>query len=231
MLFDICTIDQRPKDWGQSTIVIPKYTSKMVILLDNGHAKSTPGKRQRLKNGSYFFEYEFNRQIVERIAKKLDLLGIKYEIITPEVNTDIPLSTRANRVNQYCAKYGTSNCFLISVHSNAYGDGITFTSSKGWSVYTTKGKTKSDEYSTVMWNEADRILPKYGFTLRKDVTDGDPDYEENFTIIYKSKCPAVLTENLFFTNEKEVEFLMSDEGQNAIADIHVEAIKKIIKDR
>lgn len=201
----------------------------MVILLDAGHAKNTSGKRQKLKNGSYFFEYLFNRQIVKKIANKLSALGIKYEIVTPEDNYDVSLSIRAARVNNYCNKYGTDNCFLISVHSNALGDGITFTNAKGWSIYTTKGKTKSDEYATVMWNVANKILPKYGFTLRKDMLDGDPDYEENFTIIYKSKCPAVLTENLFFTNEKEVAFLMSEEGQEVIANIHVEAIKQIIK--
>lgn len=201
----------------------------MVILLDAGHAKNTPGKRQKLKDDSYFFEYLFNRQIVKKIANKLSILGIRYEIITPEDNYDVPLSTRVSRANNYCNKYGKDNCFLISVHSNAYGDGITFTNSKGWSVYTTKGKTKSDEYATIMWNKANQILPRYGFTLRKDITDGDPDYEENFTVIYKTKCPAVLTENLFFTNEKEVTFLMSEEGQNAIADIHVEAIKEIVR--
>lgn len=221
MLFNICTKDQQPK-----LIILQK--SKMVILLDNGHAKNTPGKRQKLSDGSYFFEYEFNRQIVARIVKKLNLLGIKYEIITPEENYDVALSVRANRVNQYCNKYGKDNCLLISVHSNAFGDGIHFSSAKGWSIYTTKGKTKSDEYATIMWDEANKILPKYNFTLRKDMTDGDPDYEENFTILYKSKCPAVLTENLFFTNQDEVKFLMSDEGQEAIADIHVNAIRKIV---
>ena len=125
MLFNFCTKDQQPE------VVTIKQESKMVILLDNGHAKNTLGKRQKLKDGSYFFEYEFNRQIVARIRKKLDLLGIKYEIITPEVNYDVALSTRASRVNEYCNKYGKDNCFLISVHSNAFGDGIHFSSAKG----------------------------------------------------------------------------------------------------
>jgi len=66
-------------------------------------------------------------------------------------------------------------------------------------------------------------------TLRKDMSDGDPDYEENFTVIYKTKCPAVLTENLFMDNKTDVAFLMSDEGRNVITDIHVNAIKRICK--
>jgi flagellar motor component MotA len=35
--------------------------------------------------------------------------------------------------------------------------------------------------------------------IRKDMTDGDSDKEENFTIIYGANCPAVLIENFFNT--------------------------------
>ena len=55
----------------------------------------------------------------------------------------------------------------------------------------------------------------------------DLDYEENFTVIYKTVCPAILTENLFMDNKTDVEFLMSDEGRNKIAQIHVNAIKRL----
>lgn len=199
------------------------------ILLDNGHASSTPGKRQLLEDGSYFFEYEFNRDIVQRIAYKLDNLGIPYDILVPEVDTDVSLSARAARANSCCSKYGTGKCFLISVHSNAFGDGKTFTDAKGWSVWTTKTLTKSDEYATILYKNAETILKKYGITTRANWEDGDPDYEENFTVIYKTWCPAVLTENLFFTNEKEVTWLMTEEGKEAIAEIHVLGIEEIIK--
>lgn len=206
----------------------PYEGTSIHILLDNGHASSTSGKRMLLEDGSYFFEYNFNREIVQRIAGKLDDLGIPYEILVPEVDDDIALSTRAARANSYCTKYGTFNCLFISVHSNACGDGKTFNSAKGWEVWTTKGLTKSDRFATVMYEEAEKILPLYGMTLRSDMSDGDPDKEENYTVIYKTWCPAVLTENMFFTNKKEVYWIMSDEGQEAIADIHVNAIKRMI---
>ena len=100
------------------------YNPDMVMLLDNGHASTTSGKRSPVwEDGYQFFEYEFNRDIVARIAKELDKLGIKYHIITPEVDKDIKLSERAKRVNAYCNEYGKNNCFLISVHANASGKG------------------------------------------------------------------------------------------------------------
>ena len=37
---------------------------------------------------------------------------------------------------------------------------------------------------------------------------------------------AVLTENLFHTNKKDCKFLMSEEGRETIANIHVNAILK-----
>ena len=204
-----------------------------VILLDNGHAKSTPGKRGPLfSDGTRFFEWEFNRDVVARIAKGLDELKIKYHVLVPEIEEDIALSERAKRANEYCKKYGTKNCFFISVHSNAFGDGQKWETPGGWSVYTTVGVTKSDEYGKVMYEVAKEMLEPYGFKCRdgkghKDGNEG-PDYEENFTVIYKTWCPAILTENLFFTNEKESAFLMTDEGRQVIADIHIEAIKRIV---
>lgn len=200
----------------------------MVILLDNGHASKTKGKRSpKMEDGTQFFEYEFNRDIVKRIAEMLDKEGIKYHILVPEVDTDVALSRRASRANKYCKEYGTGNCLLISVHANAAGYGTEWMNARGWSIYTTKGTTKSDAYATIFYEEAEKVLSQLGFKMRKDMSDGDPDWEENFTILYKAWCPAVLTENLFYDNKEDVKFLMTDEGRQTIAQIHVNAIKRI----
>ena len=205
-----------------------------VVLLDNGHAKSTPGKRSpKFDDGRQFFEYEFNRDVVKRIAKSLDELGIKNHVLVPEVDKDIALSERARRANEYCKQYGKDKCFFISVHSNAYGMGETWEAPGKWSVWTTVGVTKSDEYGKILYEAAEELLKPYGFGCRDGKVQGNgnagPDYEENFTVIYKAWCPAVLTENLFYTNRKECEWLMTDTGRQVIADIHVEGIKRIIE--
>ena len=203
------------------------------VLLDNGHAKSTPGKRSPiLDNGERFYEWEFNRDVVDRIAKGLDKLGIKYHILVPETDKDVALSERAKRANNYCSKYGTKNCLFISVHSNAYGKGDKWETPGRWSVWTTVGVTKSDEYAKVMYGVAEEMLKPYGFGCRDGKVQGNgnagPDYEENFTVLYKTWCPAILTENLFYTNKKECEWLMTETGRQVIADIHIEGIRRII---
>lgn len=208
----------------------PSYNGK-IILLDNGHGKNCNGKRSpKFEDGSQFFEYEFSRDIVRRIANKLDEIGVLYRILVPEVDEDIKLTERARRANEICAEYGKEDCIFISVHANAAGNGSEWKNARGWSVWTTKGNTKSDPIATIFFEEAEKILPKCGMTLRKDITDGDPDYEENFTVIYKTVCPAVLTENLFMDNKTDVQFLMSDVGRDIIAQIHVNAIKRLCFD-
>ena len=207
--------------------------SNFVVLLDNGHAKSTPGKRSpKLDDGRIFYEWEFNRDVVARIADGLTKLGIKHHILVPEIETDVALSERANRANKYCKQYGTKNCFFISVHSNAFGKEGKWEDPGRWSVWTTVGVTKSDEYGKIFYKVAEEMLEPYGFACRDGKVQGNgndgPDYESNFTVIYKTWCPAILTENLFYTNKRECEWLMTNEGRQVIADIHIEAIKRII---
>lgn len=207
--------------------------TNFVILLDNGHAKSTAGKRSpKMDDGRIFYEWEFNRDVVARIAKGLDKLVIKYHILVPEVEKDVALTERANRANAYCKKYGTKNCLFVSVHANAFGDGKKWEDPGKWSVWTTVGVTQSDAYGEVFYDVADEMLRPYGFGCRNGKVQGNgndgPDYESNFTVLYKTWCPAVLTENMFYTNKRECEWLMTDEGRQVIANIHIEAIRRII---
>ena len=44
---------------------------KSMVILDNGHGKETSGKRSPIwSDGSQLFEWEFNRDIVQRISNK-----------------------------------------------------------------------------------------------------------------------------------------------------------------
>lgn len=209
---------------------------ELVVLLDNGHASSTPGKRSpKFGDESQFFEYEFNRDVVARLSKLLAREGIRYEIITPEKDYDVPLSTRAARANSYCSQYGIANCLFISVHSDAYGDGVHWTSPNGWEVYTCVGETKSDAVAIMFWEEAKKLFPTYNRKVRngKNQPEGNdgPDYEANFTVLVKTNCPAILTENFFYTNEDECKWLKTDEARDAVALLHLNGIKRWIESK
>ena len=60
--------------------------------------------------------------------------------------------------------------------------------------------------------------------FRKETTDSNPDKEATINALVRTKCAAVLTENLFQDNKADVAFLTSEEGKKAIVDLHKEAI-------
>lgn len=190
----------------------------MKILIDNGHGQTIAGKRSP---DGRFLEYRFNRIIAAAVVADLQDRGYDAELLVPEED-DIPLKDRCSRVNEIVSREGKQNVILISIHANAFGNGADWTSPSGWSVYTTKGQTAADDLAEQLAKAAIKNLPQ--MKMRADKSDGDSDYEENFYILRHTACPAVLTENGFYTNQDDLAILESREGRRAITDLHVEGI-------
>ena len=186
----------------------------MKVLIDNGHGANTPGKRSP---DGRLIEYAYAREIAGRVVFELRKKGIDAEQIVKE-EVDVPLSERCRRVNEYKA----SEAILISIHCNAAGGGSTWMQARGWEAWTSMGQTKADKLATCLHEAAEKYLP--GMKIREDITDGDPDKESGFYILKYTKCPAVLTENLFQDNRTDVDFLLSEAGKRAIVDLHVNGI-------
>lgn len=193
----------------------------MKILIDNGHGVDTAGKRS--PDGS-LREYKYTREIAEKVVSELKKRGFDAERIVTEEN-DISLSERCRRVNSICDRIGTKNVILVSIHCNASGTG----KGTGWEIHTSPGKTKADDLAQVFWDMANRM---FGGTwkIRGDWSDGDGDWENNFYILKKTSCPAVLTENFFMDNETDCKFLLSPEGKAQIIQLHVDSILKYIEE-
>ena len=195
----------------------------MKILLDPGHGSNTPGKRS--PDGS-LLEYAYTREIADLVFHGLRREGYDVEVIVHE-ESDVPLKDRVCRVNEACREYGNSNVLLVSIHCNAAGDGTEWKNATGWECYTSPGKTKADRLATALCQEAVLYMPNAS-KLRTDYSDGDPDKEARFYMLIHSKCPAVLTENLFMDNKAECKYLLSLKGKATIANIHIQGIKKYL---
>lgn len=194
-----------------------KKQSRFVILIDNGHGKDTKGKRSP---DGRILEYKYAREIASAVQRQLESHGYDARLLVPETN-DVSLTERAKRANLVCAKEGSMNVILISIHCNAAGNGP-WMNARGWSAFTSKGTTKADIVANFLYEEAERQFA--GLKIRKDMSDGDPDWEEGFYILRKTVCPAVLTENFFQDNQEDVEYLLSAEGRSAIIATHVNGI-------
>lgn len=196
----------------------------ITLLLDNGHGDPplTGGKCSPDKT---ILEYYWARDMVQRIARKARAAGIPVEIIVPE-KIDIPLKTRTNRVNAIChAKGGSKNCVLISVHINAAGGDGKWHDARGWCGFIApNASANSKRLARILWEHADRA----GLRGNRCVP-AERYWVKSLAMCRDTNCPAVLTENLFMDNRADAEYLKSEAGKEAIADLHIAAIKEYIK--
>ena len=194
----------------------------MKVLIDPGHGIDTPGKRSP---DGLFLEYLWNRQVADLLMERLVSMGIDASLVVTETN-DVTLRNRVNRVNTICNKVGASNVLLVSIHANAAGNGSSWMNAKGWSCYTSKGKTKSDQVAECLYEAFEEEFPDR--KIRKDMSDGDKDWEANFFVLEKSRCPAVLLENFFYDNKEECAFLLKEETKRRIASAAAKGIAKYV---
>ena len=211
----------------------------MIILIDNGHGSNTIGKASPVLDESLVIddaftynkklrEWKYTRIISTDVVDSLKAYGYDARLLVPEA-TDISLSERVRRVNTLCNKVGKNNVILLSVHANAKGNGASWESGSGWEAWTTVGQTESDVLAECLYKRAEKNFK--GRKIRKDVADGDSDKEENFYILRKTLCPAVLTENFFYDNLSDIRYMSSDEGVHGVVRTHVEGIIDYLQHR
>ena len=187
---------------------------KFLWLLDGGHAPATAGKRSpKLEDGRQLIEFEFARDVVNRIAKRLEELGIAHHILTPKTVYDLKPSRRAKIANEIdsSAQLPTR---LVSVHANAAGEGGWYDAGGITVLYypsSTKGKAMAQDLQT-------KLVSALG------LRDRGIKPRDDLSILEMTDMPAILSENGFYTDREEVEILLSDEGRQTIADAHVQFI-------
>lgn len=199
---------------------VQKFPSKTLVILDAGHGIDTPGKRSPVwSNNTQLFEWKFNRDIVDSIIGYLQVANISYVKLIEE-SQDISLKERVDRINTiYKENKDKYKVYLISIHGNAADNAPT---ANGIEVFTSIGETKSDTIAEVFYSK----LKNLGWKMRPNRSNKGGK-EENFYILKNSHCPAVLTENGFYTNEEECKKMLEFYWQKQIALAHYKAIQDI----
>lgn len=184
----------------------------MKVLIDNGHGIDTPGK---CSPDGLLKEYEYNRRLAAAICAGLTARGISIKRIVTE-NHDVCLRERVRRVN---AEVCNDSCLLVSVHVNAGGCG-NWVAARGWSAFTClHPSVQSMRLARLLTHEAEaaglsgnRRTPDAGF------------WRADLAICRDTRCPAVLTENMFMDNREDLTYLLSDNAVERLADIHISGI-------
>ncbi|MBD3589580.1 N-acetylmuramoyl-L-alanine amidase [Bacteroides sp. GM023] len=191
----------------------------MKVLIDNGHGENTPGKRSpdgRLR------EWTYSREIADMVVAGLRKKGIDAERIVKE-DSDIPLSERCRRANAIYKETG-KKAILVSIHCNAAGSGTSWVNAHGWSVFVSNNASASSKkLAACLCEEAESLKLQVRRPAPKQ-----PYWQQNLAICRDTNCPAVLTENFFQDNKDDVEFLLSPQGKDVVARIHIEGITKYL---
>jgi len=159
----------------------------MKYIIDPGHGGMafghyfTPGKRWQ---GLY--EGEFNRDVAQYLCRMSD----RYLNIAPGP-IRIPLTPRIKFINKLAA---VEDCTVISIHANAVDTkGEKWAQANGHRIFTCKNpSSKSNLLASIIDENFKNTISSYGQVKRK-----------NFDIVYKTKCPAVLAECAFMTNDED----------------------------
>lgn len=218
-------VDNKPEVKPEATPEPEAPKGRYLWCLDNGHGKKTLGKRSPIfdDGSTQLFEYEFNRDVVKRIAAGLDEHDISYFIVVPEVDIDDFLEGRVDRANNFKTELPK---LYVSVHSNA----APARSSNDWASDSISGietwhfhnSNRGQKMASIFQRH---LLEKTKFKNRH--LKSRP--ESQFFVLRKTKMTAVLTENGFYNNKSEAANLMKPEVRQQIADAHIAAILEIEK--
>ncbi len=195
------------------------------IFLDAGHGGldksgkyvTAPSKqfehtKGTFHNGRWFYEGVWNRTLTNRVAAKLKNLQIPHLVVSHEY-LDNSLASRVEYANWYHKNFKQG--LYISNHSNAGGG-----AARGFEVYTSPGKTKSDEIANLHWENVKSLLGNT-ISYRPDTADGDFDKEARFYVLVNTNMPAILVEHLFFDNFEDASLLMNDNIVELFAEAQV----------
>lgn len=193
--------------------------SAYLWILDFGHGglrkdgtyTTAPAKMFKFPNGLTVYEGVINRAIGAMVKKALIAKRIDYAVVSDDVE-DTSLEQRVRTADAIYAK--DKRAVYLSIHSNASPEH----NGSGWELFTYfQGVTETKSKKIV------RVFERFYRDMGKMFKFRGVK-EENFYVLRKTDCPAILVENLFFDNIGDAQFLISAEGQQHIADIIVSAI-------
>lgn len=187
--------------------------SKHLWLLDPGHGgmldgkyATAPKKMWDFGNGFVVYEGVTNRAITRKLIDLLRAAQIDFAVVA-DWHEDTPLEQRTRTADSIYSK--DKRAVYLSIHSNAGGG-------QGLEIFTGPGQTHSDDFGQVFQSVYRKEANMFKFRGLK---------EENFYVLRKTDCPALLVENLFFDDKTEAMFLMSEEGQKFLAELMFKCIQ------
>lgn len=179
------------------------------VVLDPGHGMETAGKCS--PDGSYL-EHEFNLDMAKRLTAVLERHGVEVSL-TRSDRRDASLAARVGLAN----KISDLDLF-VSLHSNASGDGKSWTSPKGFGIYTsasgeTAGRNKAAR--AILARAKENGISLWGNGLFHNI---------GLYVLKHTQAPAVLIEHGFHTNQQDVALLKTSAYRDRLVEVDAKGI-------
>ena len=214
----------------------PDHRQRYLWCIDAGHGEYSRGKRSPVLDSPVFIiteqytlrEWEFNRDVAERLIELLVAAGIAFMRTMPQDGRHgNALAERVRSANQYITDLPKRG---VSIHSNAVGNGGWVPEVDGVETWhysrSNIGKKVASVFNRRIHAAAERFsfsrglgtLPNRGLKYK---TTGE------FYVLKNTGYPNVLTETLFMTSPNGVKMLADPEFRQEIAEAHFDAIIEI----
>lgn len=216
---------EKPKEPEVNEPITDNHIPSYCWCLDAGHGWQTEGKRSpKLPSGYQLIEYEFNRDIVERIIEQLSALGIAYMRTMPQHGKyGNALVERVRSANSHPTDLPK---IFVSVHGNAAPANseqeFTSDSIRGIETWYHYGSKVSRSLALTFQGHLIKKLRCRDRGVKSRPTS-------QFYVLRATAMPTILTENLFYNNRFDLLEMRDNEVRQLIANAHVDAIVEIEK--
>lgn len=198
---------------------------KLVFILDPGHYPEQPGKRSPvLQDGRQFLEWKANYAIasaITDISAALKNLDVVYPLSQyPKAANN--LKTRASLYKQAALSVYPHQTLVVSIHSNAAGDG------EKWHV--------AQGIETYYWHTGSNLSANMqsAFSFQKHLCKAFPNWTDRGvkptkTLALFKLCsqPVILTETGFYTHSGQVQEMLKPDYITKAADAHYAAMTEL----
>ena len=178
----------------------------LVVGVDAGHG----GSDRYTMGPTGFTEADANLGIALALEERLEAAGARV-VMTRRTDTTVSLVERTELARERDVDV------WISVHNNAFPDGVNPWENNGTSVYYNHPRAAG-----LAWSVQGELLEEMGL---RDLGVGRADlHQARFTW-----APAILTENAFMMIPAQEAFLRSEAGQARIAEAHVRGLEEWLR--
>ncbi|MGN0435676.1 MAG: N-acetylmuramoyl-L-alanine amidase CwlD [Wujia sp.] len=190
----------------------PKGSNNLVVVIDAGHGGNDPGK---IGCGGEK-EKDINLQIALKLKDELQQRGVTV-IMTRESDQDLATSGATNRKrsdmeNRVALANDSSADYLVSIHQNSYSSSQV----KGAQTFYYGTSADSRKLAEAIQKN---LIEQVDTSNTRAAAQGNDYY-----ILRRSKCPAVIVECGFLSNMEETAKLTNEDYQQKIAKAIADAI-------